>query len=278
MNRSFPFILLHFLLLTGTLFGQSLKLENSFGSFNGSSAFSYVSTGFFYVACTGDETVHKIDTNGVETASIGGYGWATSAFDAPVDIFATPLKVYVADKNNNRIQVFDRYLNYQFEIKNEDNVLFPQSCAVSEQGDIFILDSDNLRILKFDMFGNFLDEIGNINSGKFTLQEPKKLAISKKGDLFVLDKKKILIFDLFGNGKQIYKLPFEGENINIYGNIVTVNSLYEIIVIDLRTGKTNLLNNVADNLKSDFIVDSVIIGKKLYVLSTSEILKYKIAK
>jgi hypothetical protein len=270
-------ILLLSVLLAGFTGAQKLAFENSFGSFDGASSFSYVTTGFFYVACEGSETVVKIDTNGNETASVGGYGWEQSAFDDPVDVFATPLKVYVADKNNNRIQVFDRFLNYQFEIKDEATTVFPQSVAVSDQGDVFILDSDNLRILKFDMFGNFIDEIGTITSGKFTFVEPKKLAISQNNDLFVLDKKRILIFDLFGNGKQIYTLPFEAENINIFGKIITVNGLYEIISIDLRTGKTNLLNKISKHLGADFIVDSVIIRKKLYVLTQSQILVFKIS-
>ncbi len=260
------------------LFAQKIKLLESFGNFDNATAFSFSPAGEFFVACLGDETVRKIDTAGTELASVGGYGWETSAFDSPVDVFATALKVYVADKNNNRIQVFDRYLNFQFEIKNDDSPVFPQSCAVSEQGDVFILDSDNLRILKFDMFGNFIDEIGTINSGKFTLEAPRKLAISKKNDLFVLDKKRILIFDLFGNGKQIYSLPFEGENINNYGNIITVNGRYEIIAVNLRTGKTNLLNKIEKHLNADFITDSIIIGNKLFVLTDSQILVFKIDK
>lgn len=270
--------LLIFGILAQLVFPQKLKFIGSFGAFDNTTSFAYVPTGNFYVASQGDESVHKIDTAGTELASVGGYGWETSAFDNPVDVFATALKVYVADKNNNRIQVFDRYLNFQFEIKSDETTVFPQSIAVSEQGDVFILDSDNLRILKFDMFGNFIDEIGTITSGKFTFEEPKKLAISKKGDLFVLDKNRILIFDLFGNGKQIYTLPFNGENINIYGNIITVNGLYEVIAVDLRTGKTNLLNKVDKYLNADFIIDSIIIRKKLYVLTSSQILVFELKK
>ncbi len=259
-------------------FAQKLEFVHSYGAFDGAVAFSYVSTGYFYVVSEVDASLKKLDSVGTELANIGGYGWEPSAFDSPSDVFATPLRVYVADKNNNRIQVFDRFLNYQFEIRNDEVTVFPQSCAVSEQGDIFILDSDNLRILKYDMFGNFVDDIGGIEAGKYTFEEPKSIAISGKGDLFVLDKKKILIFDLFGNGKRIYDLPFEGENINIYGNIVTVNGLYEVVAINLLNGKTNLYNKISEKLNADFIVDALVIKKRLYVLSSSEILVFKIKK
>ncbi len=270
-------ILLLISLLTLPINSQNLKLIKHFGSFENAIDFSYSSGGYFYVISQGDESLRKLDTNGTELANIGGYGWEQTSFDNPVDVFATPLKVYVADKNNNRILVFDRFLNYQFQITDDNITFFPQSCAVSEQGDIFILDSDNLRILKFDMFGNYVDEIGTITSGKFTFESPRKLAISQSGDLFVLDKNRVLIFDLFGNGKQIYSLPFEGENINSYGKIFTVNGMFEIIAINLTNGKTNLLNKVSGFIKSEFIKDSIIISNYLYVLTDSEIWVFKIS-
>ncbi len=59
----------------------------------------------------------KLDTLNNALKSIGGYGWSNSTFDEPVDIYATDLRVYVTDKNNNRVQVFDKDLNFLFLLR-----------------------------------------------------------------------------------------------------------------------------------------------------------------
>ncbi len=153
----FPFIVLP----------QKIQQVAEIGDFYQASSFSINAAGFIYVTDAGANEIIKLDTLGNELISIGGYGWSESAFDEPVDIFATTLNLYVADKNNHRIQFFDKDLNYLSEfgtndIDNPDYAFaYPTSCATSNQGDFYILDSDNLRVLKYDLNGNFLIEIGN---------------------------------------------------------------------------------------------------------------------
>ncbi len=268
------FFLLYFLSFA-LVSGQNLTLVNSVGDFDNASSFTFSPSGF-YVADKGNNTVVKIDSAGNVEKFIGGYGWDESSFDDPADIFSTTLRVYVADKDNNRVQIFDRFLNYLFSIKS-DETFYPSGCAVSAQGDIFILDADNVSILKYDMSGHFIDNIGEISSGEFTLEAPKAIAVSKDNYLYVADKNRILIFDLFGSGKSIIKLKITPENISVNSGLITVATKKKVYMIDLKQTKIKELD-LSKKLNDEEIVDAHFEGSKLYVLTQNQILVYSVSK
>ena len=151
-----------FLLLCVAVNGQSFEFENAFGKFKGASSFFINPAGIIYVTDKTTDEIYMLDTLGHQVHSIGGYGWRESAFDNPVDVYADALKVFITDKNNHRIQRFDKNLNYNFQIATRESSIeveqfgYPLSAVMSNQGDIFILDSENQRIVKFDIFGNFI--------------------------------------------------------------------------------------------------------------------------
>lgn len=246
----------------------------SFGSFEHSTSFSLSPSGYFFVTDSDNSTLVKLDSSGNVINRIGGQGWEESSFDNPTDVYATTLKVLVADKNNNRVQVFDRYLNFLFEIKSED-VFYPSGCTVSSQGDIFILDSDDQRILKYDMLGNFEDEIGSIASGEFTLENPRAFAVSKDNYLFVIDGNRVLIFDLFGSGKSIVKLPFTPDNLSISNKQLVLTTDKSVYLVDLLDN--NIKNFTFDYTQKDTtIIDAIKSGDKLFVLTEHQISEFKI--
>lgn len=160
-------------LLTSLVFSQELVLDYQIGNFSKAESFSLAQNQFIYVTDSETNEVYKLDLSGNILKFIGGYGWSESAFDSPVDIFASTLNVYVTDKNNDRVQFFDKDLNYisQFGSDRIDNYQYefryPTSAVISPLGDLFILDSDNSRILKFDLNGNFSLEVGNYDAGNF---------------------------------------------------------------------------------------------------------------
>jgi DNA-binding beta-propeller fold protein YncE len=266
-------LLLQFLFLPFSEVKAQSEIK-SFGNFEHSSAFCLSSSGFFFVTDSDNNTIAKLDSSGKLINEIGGQGWEESSFDNPTDIFSTTLKVFVADKNNNRVQVFDRYLNYLFEIKSED-VFYPSGCTVSSQGDIFILDSDNQKILKYDMLGNYEDEIGSIASGEFTLENPRALAVSKDNYLYVIDGNRVMIFDLFGSGKSIVKLPVTPNNLSISENLLVLSADKSVYLVDL------LDNNIKkfsfdDTLKNEKIIDAIKSRDKFFVLTEHKISEFKI--
>ncbi len=262
------------------IFSQTYHLENSIGSFKDASSFCMSSSGFLYVTDSEKDEIYKLDTLGNVVKDCGGYGWNEGAFDNPADVFATPLNVYVCDKNNNRIQRFDKDLNFisQLYTRENDNKNerfgYPASCATSNLGDLFILDTENKRILKFDLFGNFIMNFGGFDAGAYALSNPKKFSISSNNFLFVLDGERIVVFDQYGNGISIFNSGYDLESVNIIFNKMTVNTKKRIFLADLNQ-QFSLNEIILEELEdSTSIVSSLIFNGKLYLLTPEKIIVY----
>jgi NHL repeat len=268
------------LLLFGTLsYPQKYQFENKIGHFVNASSFYINSAGFIYVSDINTDEITAIDTSGNLLKKIGGYGWRESAFDNPADVYADALKVYVADKNNHRIQRFDKNLNFNFQIITRQSEIeqerfgYPLSAVMSNLGDIFILDSENSRIVKFDIFGNFLQNFGGYDYGNYALQKPVQLAVSMQNNIFVIDGNQIIMFDQYGNGIGKITGTEDFTSIRIIFEWLTVTSEDKIYTANLRSPEMSLrevlLEGVEDKLE---IVSALIFNTKLYVLSKKEIL------
>ncbi len=279
MKLKFSFLFIF--LFTAYLLPQQYIFQSSIGNFRSASAFYITSAGFFYVTDKNSDEVFKLDTLGNRLKDTGGYGWTESTFDHPSDVFATPLNVYVSDKNNHRIERFDKNLNFisQLFTRNNDNPSerfgFPLSCATSNLGDMYILDSENKRVIKFNSFGQFVQNFGGFDAGAFALINPKKLAISPSNDVYVLDDYRLVIFDQYGNGVRIINLDKNFINLNIVGDKLTLNSKQDIYSADFKKPeieltKLNLIGSI-----NDLIVSSLIFGNDLYVLLKNEILIFR---
>jgi len=267
-----------FLLIGTVIFPQKFQLENKIGRFVNASSFYINSAGFIYVSDINTDEITVLDTLGNLVKNIGGYGWRQSAFDNPADIFADALKVYVADKNNHRIQRFDKNLNFNFQILTRQSEVeqeqfgYPLSAVMSNQGDIFILDSENSRIVKFDIFGNFLQNFGGYDYGNYALQKPVQLAVSMQNNIYVIDGNQVIIFDHYGNGSGKITGVEEFTSIRIIFEWLTVTSKDKIYIANLRSPEMSLkeilLEGIEDNLE---IVSALIFNNKLFVLSKKEI-------
>jgi DNA-binding beta-propeller fold protein YncE len=272
-----------FLLLSSFLSAQTFLFKGEIGEFQSASSFSITPGGLFYIADKGKNEIIKLDTLNNAIQSIGGYGWSTSTFDEPVDIYATDLRVYVTDKNNNRVQVFDKDLNFLFVIKTDkitnevDGFRYPVSCATSIQGDIYILDSDNTRVMKFNSSGNFLLEFGNYSSGDFLLESPLKIALSQDSKIFVLDDGFLNVFDQYGMGLIKIGTNFEATNLNITFNNLTINSNDSLYYQNLKKPIQRFKNITPKEIDADeSIIDAIIFDGNLYLLTESRILVFAI--
>jgi len=259
------------------LLSQNYNLLTSFGNFKNAGTFSINSKGIIYVADSETNEILALDTLGNELNHTGGFGWEPSAFDQPVDIFATSLNVYVTDKNNHRIQRLDNYLNFISELVTRDkgngaSFGYPLSAATSSLGELYVLDSENIRIVKFNIFGRFIANFGSYNYGTYALKNPTKLAISKNNDVYVLDGKKLIRFDQYGNGNNIRNLDTIFTNIRIYNDIMTLNSDEEIYMLDLKSPNSFLSKLFLFGGSLNYPIKAAIIfNKKLYILTDNEI-------
>lgn len=267
-------LMIFILLLPTAIYSQHYDCIKRIGQFSETTGFSITPSGFIYITDAGKNEIIKMDTLGNLIKSTGGYGWDPEAFDEPVDVLATTLNVYVADKNNNRIQMFDRDLNFLFDFNTQDNenagisFAYPVSCGISNQGDFFILDSDNLRVLKYDPSGNFLTEFGGIDAGDFVLEEPKQLSVSSDGKIFVLDKQEIKIFDPFGSPLAKIKTRFDPDNINITFNYLTITDQKSAAIWDLSKPELKFtFPMLPEELSFSIIIEAALFKNKLYILT-----------
>lgn len=276
--------LVHFLfiiyLVSSILPAQQYQYRNSIGVFNAANSFYITAAGIIYVTDKGNNELISLDTLGNILQSTGGYGWTETTFDEPADVFATPLSIYVADKNNNRIQRFDRNLNFVSSLSTRDRENqdakfgYPLSCAVSNQGDLYILDDENQRIVKFDLFGKFMQNFGGFDAGNFQLSKPVSLGISQNNFLFVADESGIVIFDAFGNGIERILVPEPVISLRIIFENLIINSQQSVYHVNMKSGdvipeKLSFSDDKIKNIKSSLIFNNL-----LYILTGREILIY----
>jgi DNA-binding beta-propeller fold protein YncE len=274
-----------FFFFSVTAFCQTYTFDFSFGKFQKASSFHLNSAGFFFITDSGNDRFYKFDSLGANIEETGGYGWQEETFDDPVDVFATTLNIYVCDKNNHRIQRFDKDLNFISQLstresENEDEQFgYPLACATSAQGDLFILDSENKRILKFDLFGNFIQNFGGMDAGSFSLNNPMRLAVSASDKIFVVDGSDIVVFDNYGNGMAVIDTKLELKGMEIYFNFLSVNTGTEIFSADLKTSGFELkkVNLAGLDYKPEFVA-SIVKKTKLYILTEKEVLVFTSTK
>ncbi len=259
-------------------FSQSYLFQKSIGEFKNASSFSIASSGFIYVTDLSSNEVYRLDTLGNISRYVGGFGWDVSNFDEPVHIYATPLNIYITDKNNHRIQRFDKDLNYIAQIKTKNDSRqsaefgYPLSSVTSNQGDLFILDSENKRILKFDMFGNYIQQFGGFDAGRFSIDEPVSIAVTAGNNLFVLDRKVIVLFDQYGNGLAKINIENEFSAINILYHNLLLTGNEKILHADLRNSEIYFYQiNFIEFDTDEMFRDAVIFNNALYVLTAKTI-------
>jgi len=182
--------------------------DSSQSKFNRPRGISVDLSGTLYVSDTENHRILTFDGNGKPIDSIGGFGWEKDMFDTPLDIYAcSALDVFVADCNNNRIQRYDKDLNYISSLtSNEswDEALqfgYPRSVVNSIHGELLVLDGENNRLLKFNALGEPEISFGDYGEGRGRLLNPMQLAISPDDKIFVSDaaQNKLIVFDYFGN-------------------------------------------------------------------------------
>lgn len=262
-------ILIIFSALLIRLNAQDFSLYRDIPGFTNASAFSLSQFGYIYIADRGTDEIYQLDSLGNSLKSAGGYGWAEGCLDNPCDIFSSSLRVYVADRNNHRIQIFDKDLNFLSTFSNlpeeiSGNRFFPRSCKTSAMGDLFILDEESKCILKYDLQGNFSLKIGGTGSEKYSLDSPSAIALLKDSGVLVTDANSIKYFDRYGSPLLRLKLDIEPINISSSEAVVTICSKDSVKIFS--PGGFGLRSINFENKESDPIVQAVIDKKNLYVL------------
>lgn len=139
----------------------------------------YVSDGY------GNARVHKFASDGKLLFSWGEPGTGPGQFDLPHNVWLdTKGRVWVCDRENNRIQIFDT--NGKFLTQWTD-VIRPTAIFIDADGVVYVSEL-SARVSIFDNGGKLLARWGDKVGGdpwKQVLVAPHAIAVDSRGDLYV---------------------------------------------------------------------------------------------
>ncbi len=169
-------------------------------------ALGHIATKQLNYNTTGDKQAPALSTTGLPSESsstpVGATYWSAfgtpgpgdGLLNRPADVAVGPNgEVWVADKNNHRIQKFDAEGKFQFKFgtkgSGDGQLWAPAALAIDAQGNLWVADSSNRRVQKFNPEGKFLAKFGSqgTGNGQFSGNGSRGIAIDAQGNIWVSD-------------------------------------------------------------------------------------------
>ncbi len=200
-----------------------------------------------HLLVTDNHRIQKLTIDGVCLKSVGNEGCGQLEFIYPngITVHPTTRQIFVADTNNNRIQVLNDDLTFSHIISLHGKLLDrPIDVALDNDGYLYIADWGNHCIIKVSTTGEYMTRIGSGGSGPGQLMFPTSVAISNN-IMYVTERgdDRVSIFDTNGqflhsftgtiSGKE-FNSP-QGIAIDTIDNLLYVSDIYNnrIVVYEL---------------------------------------------
>jgi DNA-binding beta-propeller fold protein YncE len=152
--------------------------------FNAPTDIGFASNGDFFVTDGyGNSRVVKFSKEGRFLKAWGKRGTAPGEFNTPHTVVVDKAdRVYVGDRQNYRIQIFDTDGNFQTEWK---HVGSPWGLAFAPDGNLLMADGWNDRVLKLDLDGKILGVLGGPGRMPGQFRFVHHLSVGLRGELYV---------------------------------------------------------------------------------------------
>ena len=161
--------------------------------------------GNFYITSASGHSISKYSKEGLHLATKENQGANLGELTHPCGVCVIDGKVYVCDRNNCRVQVFNRDLapirTFGCYGKEHGQFHWPYNLVQDNRGCVYITDCNNHRIQVFNKDGRFLHEFGNRGSERNGLKRPMGVSLAKDGNhVFVseYDKHRVSVYQLNG--------------------------------------------------------------------------------
>ena len=155
-----------------------------------------------YIAESGGHRIHKLTTGGEFLGTFGEKGTGMGRFNSPCDIKISPEgKVYVADRNNSRIQVFhsDWTVSHIIDgkVSGDSSFTNPEGISLDLCGNVHVTGDRSNSVTVFSASGQF---IYTYDQTHFAMQNPTGIAIDSAGYSLVVNyhSNSLAIFDPSG--------------------------------------------------------------------------------
>ncbi len=137
----------------------------------------------------------KINSFGEPELSFGDYSEGKGRLEDPIQLAISPLdRIFVSDRQANKIGVFDYFGNYLTEI-GVGLLKQPTGIFYSRSNELFVADTGNLRVVIFSADGEFIFSWAQISKNKGTFTLPQDV-ITIDSHVYVLDNDHIFVFEL----------------------------------------------------------------------------------
>ena len=178
-----------------------------------------------HVLLTDEHRLQKLKFDGICVRTVGSIksGSGQLQFNYPMGIKVHPTtgQIFVADSDNNRIQVFNNNITFSHTITLHGDKTFNDPCDVSldNKGHLYVAEFDNHCITKLTTAGEYITRFGSKGSTPGQLYNPFSLTINNNL-LYVCEygNHRVSVFDTKGtflhcfgkrgSGKGEFKQPF----------------------------------------------------------------------
>jgi DNA-binding beta-propeller fold protein YncE len=148
---------------------------------------AFLPDGTFFVADGyGNARVVKFDKNGKYLTAWGTKGTGPGQFNL-VHCVAVDARrrVYVADRNNSRIQLFDENGTFVEEWK---DIMFPSHLIVTSDQSLWVLSAQAKRFAKYDLKGTLLTYWGSTpHTFPGGMATPHQFSVDAEGNVYIAD-------------------------------------------------------------------------------------------
>jgi peptidylamidoglycolate lyase len=166
--------------------GEAYVPGNDHTHFNSPTAIAFLPSGEFYVTDGyKNARVVKFSKDGQYIMEWGRPGRGPREFDTVHSIAIDARgRIYVGDRGNSRIQVFDLAGNYLDEW---DNLRFPQFHAISKDQHLWLSDGMNQKILKYDLDGHLLYSWGTFGDRPGEIWGVHHFSVDSDGNFYTAE-------------------------------------------------------------------------------------------
>ena len=189
--------------------------------------------------------IQQIDPSGAISTPFGSPGKGRGQFKGLKSIYFDERtdRLYAADSQNGRIQVFEVTLNKGLSklslannrlqiVLNEALQHRVDDMAITESGDIYVIDSKKGGITHLTEGGTVLKKKFGFNEkGKKLISRPESIVASNSGTLYISDSSKSKVHAFDGEGKKLFEFGKNGAKDGYFKSPQGVASVGEKLVV-----------------------------------------------